>query len=357
MPVIAQTSSVALINWPPALVNNLDKHERDSWETASWQNKDPRFNTVWQYDNISFNNGIMTLAVDNEGCPEHCEGKPYASGEYRSAQESFLYGYFEARLKAARGDGLVTSFFINNGAGDEIVFEFLGRAPRQVQTNYFNLGEGLHEQMIPLKFDASRDFHNYGFEWAGDHISYFVDGQKVRTVTGSPTDLPGRPGRIIANLWPALGLDDWSGTFAYPGAPVTAQYDWLKYSPPDKTTVYKPPAPETPAQTSAWVKNVTSEKTGKLGADGAKLIRATVEFFQPIPAGYIKAKLEICTGKCYVQGGPFDIKPGDTAVTVEGFLHHPLRQSSGEYALLKIHNPATKHTIEIKFDLPIPGYE
>lgn len=358
---ISATKSVSLIkiNWQPALLNDLNSHDRTNWETASWSNGDP-FNCVWQYDNISFKNGIMTITVDNAGCPEQCEGKPYASGEYRSAQESYGYGYYEVRMKAAKGSGLVSSFFLYHEAQgrashDEIVFEFLGKDCRQVQTNYFNQGRGNHEQMVSLGFDACQDFHNYGFEWAKDHVDWYVDGQKVRTVSGSPASLPSRPSKIMINLWPTIGMDQWSGKFNYPGSPVAAQYDWIKYSPLDKT-VATPQAPEKPAQISPWVKSVTPEDTGKRGGDGSKLIRATVELTQPIPDGYSKAKFEVCTDKCWPQGGTFNVQPGDTTIITEGYLHHPLRLSKGEYALIKIHNPTTKQTIEIKFDLTIPGY-
>ncbi|OGB89486.1 hypothetical protein A2625_01040 [candidate division WOR-1 bacterium RIFCSPHIGHO2_01_FULL_53_15] len=348
----------ALISWKPAVINDLDRHDRANWETAAWSNDDPRFNANWQYDKIMFGNGTMTLTIDDAGCPKHCDGKPFAAGEYRSLNELPPYGFFEARLQAAEGSGVVTSFFLSHttsGGQEEIAFEILGKDCGRAQTNYIYQGLGGHEQMIDLGFNACRGLHNYGIEWRPDRIVWYVDGKDKRSVDGSPADLPSQPGKIIVNLWPTFGLDDWAGVFKYPGAPVAAKYDFIAYSPLDKKAAAAP-ATSRPAPMNEWVQNVESQDTGKKGSDGSALIRAKINLAKPIPDGFAKAKLQVCTGQCYPQGGPFDIKPGDKTVTVEAYLHHPLVQSRGEYALLKIHNPTTKQTIEIKFDMPIPGY-
>ena len=220
-------------NPAPSVVNNLDGDD-SNWHKADGWSNGGMFNTGWRADHANINQGYLTLQLDNQACPRSCSGKPYASGEYRT-NRFYGYGLYEVRFKAAKGDGLLSSFFTytgksDNNPHDEIDIEILGKNPRQMQINYFTGGKGHHEAMIDLGFDASADFHNYAISWEKDSISWFVDGKKVHTETGSRGPLPTHPGRIMANLWPGVGVDGWLNPFHYRG-PVQAQYDWIKYTP------------------------------------------------------------------------------------------------------------------------------
>jgi len=256
-------TSNALITWEPSLFQPMDRHESASWEIANRSNGNP-FNTTWRPSNIKFEKGLMKLVLNNTGCPQTCDGKPYASGEYRTKRENFGYGYYEVRMKAARGEGLVAgSFFTYRGVSeqpshDEIDFEFLGKDTTKVQTNYYARGKGKHEEMIDLSFDASKEFHNYGFKLTPNSLTWYVDGKPVRTAAASPGEkLPYRPAKIMANFWPGTSESDivaWLGSFKYPGRPLQVEYDWIKYSPlsagteASKPAQPTPPAPEEPAK-------------------------------------------------------------------------------------------------------------
>ncbi len=37
----------------------------------------------------------------------------------------------------------------------------------------------------------------------------------------------------MMNLWPGVGVDAWLGPFVYSGTPISAAYDWIKYTPSD----------------------------------------------------------------------------------------------------------------------------
>lgn len=106
------------------------------------------------------------------------------------------------------------------------------------------------------------------------------------------------------------------------------------------------------------------EDTGEKGNDGSPKLKVTITFKGPIPAGFTKGKLEVCTFspqiKCWAQVSPFDVKPGDKSITVEAWFNHSLDfnkkdPKKGEHALLKVNNPTTKQTIEVRFDVDIPG--
>ena len=131
-------------------------------------------------------------------------------------------------MKPAKCSGTVSSFFTytNSPRWDEIDIEFLGKDTTKVQFNYFTDGEGNHEYLFDLGFDASEGFHEYGFYWQSDSIIWYVDGKAVYKVT---KDIPQYGGKIMTNVWNGIGVDDWLDAFDASKLPVTAQYKWIGY--------------------------------------------------------------------------------------------------------------------------------
>lgn len=138
--------------------------------------------------------------------------RPYRSGAFASA-DAFEHGHFEAEIKAARGSGLVTGFFLHRDSPrQEIDVELPGGDPRSMLINvYFNPGDdgaaisfGYRGSPchIALGFDATLDFHLYAIEWRPGRITWSVDGRIVHERVGwNPTPLPHLPMRLHANLW------------------------------------------------------------------------------------------------------------------------------------------------------------
>src|SRR6056297_2922029 len=96
--------------------------------------------------------------------PERCEQDFVGAEVQRSRRTHF--GHYEVVMRAARGHGVISSFFTYTGPyfGDpheEIDFEFLGRDPTKVWLNRFYDGEKLPGQWIELGFDASEAPHLY----------------------------------------------------------------------------------------------------------------------------------------------------------------------------------------------------
>jgi beta-glucanase (GH16 family) len=214
--------------------DGLDTYDTSRWyKSDGWTNGAP-FNVGWRADHVTHASGIMSLRLDTSTCSSGCSGKPYASGEYRT-NDFYGYGKFETRLKAAKGSGLVTSFFTYSGPSDglqhdEIDIEILGKDTTKMQINYFVNNVGGHEVMIDLGFDASTSYHNYAIVWSANSIKWYVDDSMVYMVSAtSCTPLPTVPGRIMVNLWAGTGVDGWLGPFTYPGTPIYAQYDWIQY--------------------------------------------------------------------------------------------------------------------------------
>jgi beta-glucanase (GH16 family) len=177
----------------------------------------------------------MTIALDTQTCSAGCSSRPYASGEYRT-NNNYGYGRYEGRFKTAKGSGIVGgSLFTYTGPSDnqpwdEVDIEILGKDTTKMQTNYYTNGIGGHETLINLGFDSSVAFHTYAFEWTATSIKWFVDGVLVHTENGSRGPLPTHRSKLMMNLWPGIGVDDWLGPFTYTG-PLADQVDWVRYTP------------------------------------------------------------------------------------------------------------------------------
>ena len=178
------------------------------------------FNCSFASANAVIDGGLLTLSLTGS------DGK-YVGAEYRS-WEKLSYGYYSVYMKAARCDGVISSFFTYCGyPWDEIDIEFLGDDTTRVQFNYYTGGVGGHEYIYELGFDASLDFHEYGFDWQEGSITFYVDGRSVYRAT---ENIPSHPGQVMMNLWcVADSHASWAGRFTGEGLPVYAEYGFVGY--------------------------------------------------------------------------------------------------------------------------------
>ena len=104
----------------------------------------------------------------------------------------------------------------------------MGKDTTGVQFNYYVNGQGGHEYWYDLGFDASEEFHEYGFRWAEDSITWTVDGKDVYTVEASeetpPALHPGPHSDELLVRHPRRG--GWMGKYELSDA--TADYQWIK---------------------------------------------------------------------------------------------------------------------------------
>lgn len=189
------------------------------------------FNVEWSSSEAQIKDDGLHLSIhaNREGAEY-----PWKGGEYRS-KGFYGYGDFGTRMKVSPTSGTASTFFTYTGEWDsdeihpstgesdtknpdnpegihdEIDIEFLGKDTTKVQFNYFTNGVGGHEYMYDLGFDASKDFHDYGFRWEEDKITWFVDGKPVYQAF---ENIPSHPGRIITNYWCAApSAAGWMGEF------------------------------------------------------------------------------------------------------------------------------------------------
>ncbi|KAJ1979979.1 putative glycosidase CRH2 [Dimargaris verticillata] len=151
------------------------------------------------------------------------------------------YGYAGAHVKtASTSKGVVSSFIIKNEEGDEIDFEWVGKDPTKVQTNYYwdgyvDLNNYGSMEEFDVGGDTSQDFHFYELYWEPNEIRWLIDGKTVRTLSKKDTYseikktfmYPYRPSRVQFSIWDG-GNDEKQGTRDWAGTPT----DW---SSPDTT--------------------------------------------------------------------------------------------------------------------------
>lgn len=211
------------------------------FESDGWTNGKP-FNVQWTANNVAYEKGVAKLTISDNPSGSEETFTEYYGGEMRTYQY-FGYGDYEVRMKPAKKAGTASTFFTCTGdydtnpntgkpnPWDEIDIEFLGQDTTKVQFNYYVNGVGGHEYMYDLGFDASEDFHTYGFRWAEDYITWFVDGKPVYRVDATESSpMPSTAGRMLMNYWcGASAAENWMGKYSDPGE-EGPEYQWIKTS-------------------------------------------------------------------------------------------------------------------------------
>ena len=239
------------------------------FESDGWSNGDV-FNVVWKKHNVHYNDGIMRLGITEEQASawlgEEEVNFNYTAGEART-QNYYHYGDYEVSMKPSANPGTASTFFVCTGpydlkdgvpnAHDEIDIEFLGDDTTKVQFNFFVNGVGGNEHMYDLGFDASKEFHTYGFRWEPNAITWFVDGKPVYKVTSDEVDegknlrqvekLPSTAGRILTNYWCGNErAEGWMGKYNGSVADNGTTYQWIKTS--AEGAPLNPPVVEPPVE-------------------------------------------------------------------------------------------------------------
>jgi endo-1,3-1,4-beta-glycanase ExoK len=174
--------------------------------------KDSWINSSVHPRNVIYGKDGVTLRLEKR----RDRRKQYTGAEIQR-QGFYGYGRFEAVMKPAAGNGVVTSYFTHtfemfNDPHDEVDIEFLGNKPTQLHLNYFKDSKQAGSIYVQLDFDWSKDFHLYAYEWDPNEIRWYVDGKLVHRVTGPIPPIPLAPGRVMVQLWaPSAASVDWVG--------------------------------------------------------------------------------------------------------------------------------------------------
>lgn len=179
------------------------------------------------------------LYIDNRRNPDR--GPPWLGGFIRSRSHCQAYGYFEARLRYARGAGLDNAFWlisdrrVSDGGNEIDINE--GWYPRKA-TSSIHVKNRSKTWTTYLAADGSERFHTYGLLWLpgrngrGADLTWFIDGKAVNRTSCKECVLPTRINlstAVLAMSRPSQELDgssmivDWVRTYQLQGmrAPST----------------------------------------------------------------------------------------------------------------------------------------
>jgi len=161
--------------------------------------------------------------------------------------DEFLYGRWEARLKASSIKGVLNSMYTidwdntadpsssSDGTKQEIDIEFL--------TYSFSDSNGevhlaLHAEGKPssgtnpdiaLDFNPSDDFHIWGFDVTSEYIEWFVDDLVLKRITYSENAIEiNAPYNLKFNFWSA---EHWINGPPVPDTECIYLIDWVRFTP------------------------------------------------------------------------------------------------------------------------------
>jgi beta-glucanase (GH16 family) len=172
-----------------------DEFDGDALDTQKWDADMPDWGRwSWEPGNVSVRDGALFLTIRYSPHERKGERLHYTSGAVRSRAAPLLYGYIEARFRAApRYPGVSTAFwaFRNTPAlWTEIDVVETTQHWSDPDILYFNThvlrsaslkGAGpLHEKRTAdLGFDPGQESHVYSCLWSDRELVWFVDGREV----------------------------------------------------------------------------------------------------------------------------------------------------------------------------------
>jgi GR25 family glycosyltransferase involved in LPS biosynthesis len=181
--------------------------------TRHWFPRDDTFTdnlALFRPSNIEFLNGLgaaLSIRRESLGVREY-------SAASLTSRDRYLFGRFDAIIKAPNVPGVVTGFFLHRDSPrQEIDIEIAGNRTDCLLVNVFYNpgGEGAKfdygyrgaASYIDLGFNASESYHRFAIEWGPCEIRWFVDNRLVhRRVDWDPTPIPHLPMALHVNAWP-----------------------------------------------------------------------------------------------------------------------------------------------------------
>lgn len=140
------------------------------------------------------------------------------------SQFTIMFGRIEVHMKAARGQGIVSSIVLLSKDLDEIDWELIGGNETHVQTNYFGKGnETSYDRAFWHPVENPMDsFRNYTLLWTAEKLDFYVDTQKVRTLMYEDAlggqNYPQTPMTVKLGVWAGgdtdnnkEGVVEWAG--------------------------------------------------------------------------------------------------------------------------------------------------
>ncbi|RKP25467.1 glycosyl hydrolases family 16-domain-containing protein, partial [Syncephalis pseudoplumigaleata] len=210
---------------------NFETNFGDAKKMTTLENYDGNYQKYELYSDFQPNNahinGNGELQLDMKlGTQKNKEGNYEGFGATVTWTRFMQYGRATVEMKSASlSPGVVSSFITKSPEGDEIDFEWVGKDPEEVQSNFYYNNEldytkGAHHQ---VGADTSKTYNRYTIQWSPDEIAWLINDKVVRTAKRADTKqadgsykFPNKMSRIQLSIWDggmgAEGTAKWAGT-------------------------------------------------------------------------------------------------------------------------------------------------
>ncbi|HEX7764546.1 MAG TPA: family 16 glycosylhydrolase, partial [Cellvibrio sp.] len=181
----------------------------------------------------------LLLATTTVMVANLASAKAYKGAEIYS-NESYLYGRYEIRMKAAKGSAVLSTFFtykngseVGNTFWEEIDIEVFGKNNATEWQSNIILGSSRPtiqtEQTHAAGVSLADDYHTYVVEWTPDYVAWFLDGVEVRRIIGTSTVTSLTNAQSLRfNLWASDSVE-WVGTWDDSILPVYQFINYIDY--------------------------------------------------------------------------------------------------------------------------------
>lgn len=134
-------------------------------------------------------------------------------GDAPTIQTKFyiFFGEVEVWLKAAPGQGVVSSVVLQSDDLDEIDQEFIGNNDTHAENNYYGKGnttdayERAKWYPLPDGGSPTEGYHNYTTRWTNESLEWYIDGSIVRTLAYADANggasYPQTPMNVRIGIW------------------------------------------------------------------------------------------------------------------------------------------------------------
>lgn len=130
-------------------------------------------------------------------------------GDSPTVQTNFyiFFGQVEVIMKAAKGQGIVSSIVLESDDLDEVDWEWIGGNNSYVQTNYFGKGNttSYDRAIWHAVSNPQEEWHNYTVDWTRDKLEWFIDGQSIRVLKQEEANgghnFPQTPCHVMLGIW------------------------------------------------------------------------------------------------------------------------------------------------------------
>ncbi|WP_081659167.1 family 16 glycosylhydrolase [Pedobacter glucosidilyticus] len=180
---------------------------------------------VFNPDNIQ-NKNILELVLSRADSSK-TSSKSYEGAEIRTRRK-YKYGNFKVQLKAPKGSGIVSGFFLyfpHSSKFKEIDFEFLGKDTCKVYLNHW-INKQDNGKALDIPFAFQNGFHEYHLEWRKNFIAWYVDGKELYRTQNY---IPKRSMHLVFNIWISKH-ENWVGKLDENALPAIFQIKQVEIS-------------------------------------------------------------------------------------------------------------------------------